>query len=316
MTKDYFLKRASAIWGDLYDYTLLPDNFLSHTNIPVICKKHGKFNQLASHHLSKHGCKECAKESNRNKFIESLEDFIRKATLVWGDTYDYSKSIYKGARVKLIIICKKHGEFSTTPDSHIHKHGCPICGVDIVKTKRWSSYDTSKFVNNAVELWGERYTYNNSIYTKALQPIIVTCRIHGDWETSPGNFLAGYGCPKCKSSKGNLIIDKWLKDNGIFYKREYRFTECRDKKPLPFDFAVFSDEDYRTLVYLIEYDGEQHYIPVMPRGGISALALTKNHDIIKDNYTIVNKIPLLRIPYWNKDNIGVILHRYNSKFNA
>ena len=39
----------------------------------------------------------------------------------------YNKSQYVSAHVKLVIVCKKHGDFEQTPASHISGKGCPKC---------------------------------------------------------------------------------------------------------------------------------------------------------------------------------------------
>lgn len=41
----------------------------------------------------------------------TTEEFIRRARLMHGDKYDYSKSVYFDAKTKLTIICREHGEF-------------------------------------------------------------------------------------------------------------------------------------------------------------------------------------------------------------
>ena len=62
----------------------------------------------------------------------------------------------------------------------------------------------------------------------------------------------------------------------------------------------------------IEYDGEQHYTPVN-FGGISDeraidnFKKTQAHDAIKNTYCQQHKINLIRIPYWDKNNIHNIL---------
>lgn len=53
-------------------------------------------------------------------------------------------------------------------------------------------------------------------------------------------------------------MDKFLSIHGIPFKREFKFEDCRDKQPLPFDFAIFNTED--ELIGLIELNGQQHYI--------------------------------------------------------
>ena len=41
--------------------------------------------------------------------------------------YDYSKTEYKGAHVKMTIICPEHGEFLQHPFAHVRGHGCWEC---------------------------------------------------------------------------------------------------------------------------------------------------------------------------------------------
>lgn len=71
---------------------------------------------------------------------------------------------------------------------------------------------------------------------------------------------------------------------------------------------------------LIEYDGEQHFKPVQ-YGGISIEQATEKflqtqiHDNIKDQYCEEYNIPLLRIPYWEFDNIESIVFDTLVKYN-
>jgi len=57
---------------------------------------------------------------------------------------------------------------------------------------------------------------------------------------------------------------------------------------------------------LIEYDGIQHYKPTF---GEKSFVLTKNNDKIKTKYCLDNGIKLIRIPYWEKENIEEILQK-------
>lgn len=72
---------------------------------------------------------------------------------------------------------------------------------------------------------------------------------------------------------------------------------------MPFDFYL---PDYNTC---IEYDGELHYKAVDYFGGDDALSNTKCRDEIKTQYCKENNIKLIRIPYWEFDNIEEILNR-------
>ena len=76
---------------------------------------------------------------------------------------------------------------------------------------------------------------------------------------------------------------------------------------MPFDFYL---SDYNMC---IEYDGEHHYKPTR-FGGMSKekakdrFEFQQQKDKIKNRYCQENKIKLLRIPYWEFDNIEEILN--------
>ena len=54
---------------------------------------------------------------------------------------------------------------------------------------------------------------------------------------------------------------------------------------------------------LIEYDGEFHYKTVPAFGGEKTLLKTLERDKIKNDYALSHNIPLVRIPYTERDNI-------------
>ena len=50
--------------------------------------------------------------------------------------YDYNHKTYKNSKTPIEIICKKHGSFKQTPDSHINgKHGCPDCSDEEISER-------------------------------------------------------------------------------------------------------------------------------------------------------------------------------------
>ena len=74
---------------------------------------------------------------------------------------------------------------------------------------------------------------------------------------------------------------------------------------MPFDFGILNNS---SILLLIEYDGIQHYKSIEYFGGMESLKSQQRRDKIKNEYCNENKIPLLRIPYWNYDNIVNILN--------
>jgi len=125
--KEEFINKSKELHGDKYDYSKVEYNG-NKKRVIIICKIHGDFLQKPNGHLDGNGCIKCAIILNGDRNRKSLEQFIIEATQVHGDKYDYSKVEYLNSREKVIIICKKHGEFLQSPNDHTHsKAGCPCC---------------------------------------------------------------------------------------------------------------------------------------------------------------------------------------------
>lgn len=111
----------------------------------------------------------------------------------------------------------------------------------------------------------------------------------------------------CLNSYYNSYIGILLTDMKISYKPEY--VVKINGASYRYDFYL---PDYNLI---IEYDGEQHYFPVN-FGRWDELELqrqfnkTQEHDRIKTQYCIDNHINLLRIPYWEKQNIKTIIYNH------
>ncbi len=107
-------------------------------------------------------------------------------------------------------------------------------------------------------------------------------------------------CSKIKSS-GAFRVEQFLEKSNLRWEPEYRFSDCRNKLELPFDFAVLDSN--QSPILLIEFDGKQHFEPVDFFGGQKGFEYRKQNDRIKDAYCAENNITLLRIPYWEYGNI-------------
>ena len=95
----------------------------------------------------------------------------------------------------------------------------------------------------------------------------------------------------CLKSKYEKQIESILIDNNIQYKKEYTFEDLKGKKRnLRFDFAIFNNN---KLVYLIEYQGKQHFSSIDFWGGEEKFLERKNYDKIKEEYCNNNNIPLI-----------------------
>ena len=131
-------------------------------------------------------------------------------------------------------------------------------------------------------------------------------------ELNRGDTLS---CGCLKSSYGEKIIENILKSNNIKYIKEFSFVDLVSEKnvPLRFDFAILNDDD--TVQMLIEYDGEQHYLnKTNTFWKNDSLAQRQSRDNQKNNYCLENNIPLIRIPYWEKNNITYDLLMKSNKY--
>lgn len=107
-------------------------------------------------------------------------------------------------------------------------------------------------------------------------------------------------CPHCSESKGERKIRKYLEEIDISFKQEYSFSDLKGVGggSLRFDFYL---PHYNSL---IEYDGEFHYIQLFDEHDLRGQQI---HDNLKDNYCKHRGISLLRIPYWEFENIEKII---------
>lgn len=107
-------------------------------------------------------------------------------------------------------------------------------------------------------------------------------------------------CPNCaRISKGEEKIKLLLDNEKIRYiYNDNYFKDLKNPQNnnyLRYDFII-TDEN-KIPLYLIEYDGEQHFKSVEQWGGEERLKKQQIYDNIKNEYAINHNLPLIRIPY-------------------
>lgn len=122
-----FIKQSNKSHSKKYDYSLV-EYKNNTTKVKIICPEHGEFIQRPQDHLNGLGCYKCGINKRANSRTSNTEEFIKKAKLIHGTKYDYSKVNYKKSNTNVTIICSEHGEFQQKPNDHLsNKNGCPIC---------------------------------------------------------------------------------------------------------------------------------------------------------------------------------------------
>lgn len=130
------------------------------------------------------------------------------------------------------------------------------------------------------------------------------------WYSLPQNIIKYSSCPSCNRSKGEAYISSFLDNLNINYEREFRIDDCKDKRALPFDFAIKNFDG--ILEFLIEYQGKQHYTPsqfgnITLEQAQNNLKECQKRDKIKSSYCDKNEIDLLVIDYRDFDKIDEII---------
>ena len=140
-------------------------------------------------------------------------------------------------------------------------------------------------------------------------------RLYWDCECDCGNLVTVKGdalrqglqqsCG-CINSKTEILIANLLKKNNILFVQQYTFNDLiGEHYKLRFDFGIIKNN---TLSYLIEYDGEQHFLNKVQENGWNTkenYEKIKQRDEKKNNYCIEHNIPLIRIPYTHKTKIQI-----------
>ncbi|TMN21873.1 PDDEXK family nuclease [Lentibacillus cibarius] len=123
------------------------------------------------------------------------------------------------------------------------------------------------------------------------------------------NLLVFPRCRLCKNNEsiGEKMVREFLQERSWDYQSQYRFYDCRDRYPLPFDFAVFNKNE---LAFLIEYDGHGHFRPVEIYGGEEEFKEVKRRDQMKTDYCKERNIHLLRIPYFEREDMAEIIDQF------
>jgi len=87
-----------------------------------------------------------------------------------------------------------------------------------------------EFVQRAIDVHKDRYSYQNVEYVKMLQKICITCKVHGDFWQTPADHLWNHGCPKCKADKRSFSWVEMFNQFPDKNKNYYTYDETTYKR--------------------------------------------------------------------------------------
>lgn len=275
VTTGILISRARDIHGDRYNYS--ETEYLNFdTPIRIICRIHGVFPQLPSHHTAGSNCPKCVQvHPYTNK------EFIDKCILMHGDTYDYRDTVYNGAKKNITYKCTDHGEITQQAYDHASGIGCAYCGGV-------GKYTTEMWIERAKAKHGAFYSYLKTNYVNKSTEVIITCPDHGDFPQEAGSHLLGRGCSSC----ANYGFDSKLPGTlyllrSINYKRDIikigisnypddRIKGLRTKAP--FEFELYECFEFNNGKNAFDLETQSH-----DYGDL--LCLRVQFDMIFDGYT-------------------------------
>ena len=330
ITTREFIERARKIHGDKYDYSKVEYKG-THDKVCIICPIHGEFWQAPHEHLISKGCRKCANSKPKKRAIcTTNEEFIKKAKMIHGDKYDYSKVEYKGSHIKVCIICPIHGEFWQIPYSHLRGCGCSKCGHHKPKKRKIST--SKEFIEKAKKIHGNKYDYSKVEYKGFRKKVCIICHEkdendveHGEFWQTPDLHLNGCGCLKCynkyKRGKSRQHNTKWfIEESRKIHGDKYDYSKS-EYKTLFTDICIICPIHGEFWQKPVNHINAKHGCPKC--GGTNKL--TTEHFIeqarkihgdkydyskveYKGNKTKVNIICPMHGEFWQKPNSHLLGH--------
>lgn len=301
------------------DVTLLDDFTTQRANTKTRCNICGNIWYPKPYNLlSGFGCPACGRKRTGKSEALGKDRMLEKLSKVM-EFADILTEITDDIRIndKIKLRCKTCGhEWEATPSNLTNIHNnrgtkCPKCANRRNGDRCRKSIDELREQLRKIDSNVYPLTYTN-MKTASL----CTCRVHPEQKfyEIPYSMLRGSNsCPRCTTFLHERLMLETLEKYGIKYTAQKRFEECKDERKLPFDAYL---DDYNIC---IEYDGEGHYKAVNWNGTENAqqnLERTQKHDKMKDKYCADHNIPLIRIPYWEQENIEDFLVDKLKKLNV
>lgn len=185
------------------------------------------------------------------------------------------------------------GGYKNVPTHLLTSNHTQSCGC-LVREVQWNDLTNQRF-GKLIALYPCNYKRSSSIIWHC------KCDCGNECNVESYNLRKGItqSCGCITSSIGETNIQTILQENNIEYRKEYTVKEIGN---LRFDFALLEN---KKVVRLIEFDGIQHFTS---RSGVwndteNELQKRQKRDNRKNKWAIDNNIPLVRIPYWERDNI-------------
>jgi very-short-patch-repair endonuclease/Fe-S cluster biogenesis protein NfuA len=161
----------------------------------------------------------------------NIQDFIKRASNIHKNKYDYSQSVFNGVNKKIKIICKIHGIFEQTAKSHMNGHGCSKCSSK-ESSIRYTNKKKINILSNDIIIYRLKsyfinYDYSNTVIEGIRENAMIyniVCPYGHTFNKRLNNHLyCKQGCSECSSNK--LTTESFIEKLNKIHLNSYDYSE-------------------------------------------------------------------------------------------
>ncbi|QQM14765.1 homing endonuclease [Staphylococcus phage MarsHill] len=236
-------------------------------------------------------------KSNFGKIDEKLKPYFK----------EYVKGDYKNISSKITMRDIRCGHEFENSISQLRKRNgdeCPVCNPP-----RFKIISNDDFKKRVFDLFDGDIILLDEYKTNTTKNKFMCKKCNHIFYKQPRWLYEMPGCPMCRESKrlgntysrGEKNIIKFLENNDIYYIKEKTFSDLKYRGRMRFDFYIPENNT------IIEFDGRQHNKEKDHNTSMFYDETLVKRDKLKNDYCKNNKIPLLRIHFYEMQKIDKIL---------
>ncbi|MCA6068324.1 endonuclease domain-containing protein [Chryseobacterium sp. RG1] len=236
-------------------------------------------------------------KSSKNSVIRDKQIVIR-----------YEDHLHNDKNSMVLVKCNLFGHhrkpYPQTAVSIGKNNICPEC-AKTREYKKKAGENLIEKINNILIEKNSSFSFFGSIdrNDKSIIFYELICKNCGCSEWEREKYVSSVKCKVCypNDTIGESRVIKYLNFLKLTFKKQKKFPGMKNEKELKCDFFI------PKLNLIIEFDGHQHYYPVDYFKGFKSFKKTIKCDWIKNRYALKNRINILRIPFYEYENIEKLI---------